>query len=64
MLATVDPLLASPIQLDHNEFEHLLAFVKTGLLDQRAAPKSLCAIVPQSVPSGVPLSIFEECKKK
>jgi cytochrome c peroxidase len=64
MLATVDPLLASPIQLDQNEFEHLLAFVKTGLLDQRAAPKSLCAIVPQSVPSGVPLSIFEECKKK
>ena len=63
VLATVDPLLASPIRLQQDEFEHLVAFVRNGLLDQRAAPKSLCSILPAAVPSGMPVLIFEGCRK-
>jgi hypothetical protein len=63
ILATVDPLLASPIQLEQDEFEHLVAFVRNGLLDQRAAPKSLCSVVPTAVPSGMPVLTFDDCKK-
>ena len=63
VLARVDPLLASPIQLQQDEFEHLVSFVRNGLLDQRAAAKSLCSVLPVSVPSGMPVLTFEGCKK-
>jgi len=63
VLATVDPLLASPIQLRQDEFAHLVSFVRDGLLDRRAAAKSLCSIIPASVPSSMPVLAFEDCKK-
>jgi cytochrome c peroxidase len=63
VLATLDPLLQMPIQLSEDEFQHLVAFVRNGLLDPRAKPKSLCDIVPASVPSGMPVLTFEKCKK-
>lgn len=63
VLATVDPLLASSIPLQQDEFEHLVSFVRNGLLDQRAAAKSLCSILPASAPSGMPVLTFEGCKK-
>jgi len=62
MLATLDPLLASPIPLAQDEFEHLVAFVRRGLLDDRAAPKSLCQVRPAAVPSGNAVLKFEGCK--
>lgn len=61
VLARVDPILAHGIQLDHDEIEDLVAFVARGLLDDRAVPKSLCQIVPSSVPSGMPVLTFEAC---
>lgn len=64
LLATVDPLLASGMNISENEFAHLVAFVRTGLLDERAAPKSLCSVLPKSVPSGFPLMTFQDCKNK
>ena len=36
MLQTVDPLLAQPINLTDDEFNHLVTFVRDGLLDSRA----------------------------
>lgn len=61
-LAAVDPLLASPIELGQDEFAHLVAFVREALLDSRAAPKSLCSIIPDSVPSGRPILKFQGCE--
>lgn len=63
VLARVDPALQTPTQLSQSEFEHLVAFVRSGLLDERAAPKALCNLVPALVPSGQPVLNFEECKK-
>lgn len=61
VLARLDPALRAPVRLDQDEFEHLVSFVRYGLLDKRAAPQSLCQIVPQSVPSGRRVLVFEDC---
>ena len=63
MLQTVDPLLAHPLDLTSTEFQDLVAFVRDGLLDRDAAPKELCALAPESVPSGQPVLKFEACAK-
>jgi cytochrome c peroxidase len=62
VLATLDPLLATPIPLGEDEIQHLLAFVSRGLLDERAKPKGLCNLIPGSVPSGNPVLNFEDCR--
>jgi cytochrome c peroxidase len=61
VLATLDPLLATPIQLNDREFADLLVFVRNGLLDPRARPASLCHLIPGDVPSGRPMLFFEGC---
>ncbi len=61
VLATLDPLLASPIQLTDLEFSDLVAFVRNGLLDPEAAPALLCRLIPESVPSGRPMLFFQGC---
>jgi len=61
MLNTLEPLLAQPILLDDHEFRALVAFVRDGLLDQRAQKQNLCLLVPASVPSGMPMLTFEGC---
>lgn len=61
MLATLDPLLATPIDLSKREFKDLVEFVERGLLDRRAKPKSLCKLIPDTVPSGRPLLHFQGC---
>jgi cytochrome c peroxidase len=61
VLERVDPLLATPIELSAKEFETLVAFVRDGLLDERAKRQNLCALIPRSVPSGYPTMRFEEC---
>jgi cytochrome c peroxidase len=61
-LAAVNPLLASPIDLGKEEIAHLVAFVGEALLDSRAAPKSLCSMIPVSVPSGRPILKFQGCE--
>lgn len=59
VLARLDPLLATPVRLTSNEFDDLLAFVRDGLLDQRALPANLRSLIPSSVPSGRPLLRFQ-----
>ena len=61
VLATLDPLLATPIDLNGGEFNDLVDFVRNGLLDPAAAPTSLCGLVPSSVPSGRPMLFFQGC---
>ena len=64
VLATLDPLLATPIDLSDPDFEDLLSFVRNGLLDDRSRPNSLCALIPEAVPSGRPLLVFEGCHER
>ncbi|HEY3310589.1 MAG TPA: cytochrome c peroxidase [Anaerolineales bacterium] len=59
VLARLDPALAAPVVLSGVQFEQLLAFVRDGLLDPRATPSRLRHLVPQSVPSGRPMLVFE-----
>lgn len=64
VLARIDPALAHPIQLKPDEFEGLVAFVRTGLLDRRAEPENLCSLIPKVLPSGMPPLRFEECPQR
>lgn len=59
VLARIDPLLATPINLTHDEFGWLVDFVSEGLLDKQAQPEYLRHLVPKSVPSGRPTLLFE-----
>jgi cytochrome c peroxidase len=59
VLARVDPILRSPIDLTDAEFRQLVDFVRHGLLDQRAKPEHLRRLIPRSVPSGFSVLVFE-----
>jgi cytochrome c peroxidase len=61
VLATLDPLLAEPIELTQDQFDDLVKFVRKGLLDPDASRESLCRLIPNSVPSGRPLLDFRDC---
>jgi cytochrome c peroxidase len=61
VLARLDPLLATPLELRPDEFRDLVAFVRDGLLDDRARKDNLCRLVPRSVPSGFTVLQFEGC---
>ena len=62
VLERLDPLVKRPIRLSAGEFADLVAFVKEGLTDPRATPESLCSLVPPSVPSTLPVLVFEGCQ--
>src|SRR5215510_7679529 len=59
VLARVDPILATPVNLTNEEFSQLVDFVRNGLLDQRAKPENIRKLIPKSVPSGFPVLRFE-----
>ena len=61
VLDRLDPRLASPMFLRAEEFANLVIFVRTGLLDRRALPQNLCALIPASLPSGMTPLRFEAC---
>jgi cytochrome c peroxidase len=61
VLDRLDPRLASPTFLRADEFADLVTFVSTGLLDRRALPQKLCALIPASLPSGMTPLRFEAC---
>jgi cytochrome c peroxidase len=61
VLARLDPLLATPLDLRPDEFHDLVVFVRDGLLDERARKENLCRLVPPHVPSGSSLLQFERC---
>jgi cytochrome c peroxidase len=61
VLDRLDPLLRKPIDLSRQEFSDLVRFVANGLLDPGAKKESLCALVPDTVPSGRPVLKFQGC---
>ena len=63
VLKRLDPLLQSPIHLNKDEFDDLVAFLRDGLLDERAKAENLCKLVPDQVPSGMPVLHFEACSQ-
>jgi cytochrome c peroxidase len=63
VLRRIDPLVAHPIRLSQDEFHDLVAFVRDGLLDERARKQNLCALIPEAVPSGLPIPRFQHCPK-
>ena len=58
--AGIDPLLQKPIRLTDDEFRDLVDFVRDGLFDSRVL--DFCDRVPDSVPSGMSLQLFEGCR--
>jgi cytochrome c peroxidase len=61
LAAGIDPLLATPIALTIPELRDLVSFVGEGLLDERVL--ELCKLVPKTVPSGLPVALFEGCEE-
>ena len=59
VLARIDPALAAPIVLSNDEFHHLVAFLRTGLLDPKANPHELRKLIPAKVPSGRIVHTFQ-----
>jgi cytochrome c peroxidase len=64
MLSTLDPLLSEPIRITDTEFKDLVRFVGEGLLDEKARRQNLCLLIPESVPSRMPMLDFEDCSKR
>jgi cytochrome c peroxidase len=58
VLERLDPLLRTPVELTSNEFDALVDFVRTGLLDPDARPERLRRFIPEKLPSGRPEMIF------
>jgi cytochrome c peroxidase len=58
VLKDIDPLVARPLKLRRAEFDDLVQFVRSGLLDPRATPDRLLELVPRELPSGLPLPDF------
>jgi len=63
VLARLDRSLRDPIDVNRTELSDLVAFVRDGLLDERARKENLCQLVPQSVPSGSPVLQFQGCQR-
>lgn len=59
VLERLDPRLRHRVALSHDEFAQLVDFVRNGLLDPRARPEQLRALVPATLPSGKQLHKFE-----
>jgi cytochrome c peroxidase len=52
------------IALSDSQLRDVTTFVETGLLDSRANKEHLCALIPKSVPSKLPVLTFEACASK
>ncbi len=62
VLERLDPWLLAPVVLTSRERQDLIAFLRHGLLDERATRPALCALVPRTVPSGMSTMRFERCQ--
>jgi cytochrome c peroxidase len=60
LAAGIDPLLKDPVRLTKHEFGDLVEFVRDGLFDNRVL--EFCKHIPESVPSGMALQLFEGCE--
>jgi len=58
----LDPGIRRPMPLDPEAVDDLVNFVRSALLDPRVNPRELCRLVPEAVPSGMPVPKFEACR--
>jgi cytochrome c peroxidase len=58
----LDRGVRQPTPLSPGQFDDLVAFVRDGLHDPRVNARSLCQLVPSTVPSGRPVLQFEACR--
>lgn len=61
VLERMDGRLKQPPFLTILEIEELVQFVGDGLMDPRASRKNLCGLIPERVPSGIPVLRFQGC---
>jgi cytochrome c peroxidase len=59
LAAGIDPRVAKRTRLSSKQVHHLVEFVRDGLFDERVL--GFCQLLPDSVPSGMPLQTFEGC---
>ena len=59
VLERLDPLLRTPLPLSDAEVADLVAFVGNGLLDPDARPTRLRRLIPERLPSGRPVFVFQ-----
>jgi cytochrome c peroxidase len=59
VLSRLDPLLTTPVRLTTEEFDALVEFVRTGLLDPEARPQRLRRFIPEKLPSGRANLVFQ-----
>ena len=59
VLDRLDPLVRSPEALTEDEIQSLIAFVSNGLLDPAANPQRLKRLIPEKLPSGRSLLMFQ-----
>jgi len=59
VLARLDPLVRAPLGLSDAEFLWLVDFVRNSLTDDGARPERLRHLVPEALPSGQPVHVFQ-----
>jgi cytochrome c peroxidase len=59
VLARLDPALAKPVTLSTDEFNQLITFVRTALLDPKANAHDFRKLIPARLPSGRPVHVFQ-----
>ena len=59
ILAVLDPKVSKRLVLTDAEIKDLVRFFRVGLADPKATPAKLAAMIPKSVPSGLPLQKFQ-----
>jgi cytochrome c peroxidase len=59
VLDRLDRRLRTPLLLTDEEFQQLVVFVRNGLTDPAAHPDRLRRLVPDALPSGQPLHVFQ-----
>ena len=59
VLARIDPGLATPVILSESDFNHLIAFLRTGLRDSKATAHNLRKLIPSHLPTGRSVHTFQ-----
>jgi len=59
VLERLDPALRKPTALTRDEFDALVDFLRTGLLDESGRPALLRRLIPNRLPSGRPGLVFQ-----
>jgi cytochrome c peroxidase len=58
----LDPRVRAATPLSPQSFDDLVSFIRDALLDPRVNASNLCRLVPATVPSGMPVMRFEDCR--